>query len=60
MYLCFMLLIFYFPAIARHGGYEYVIPPLYKRVMAEVIDFILLFIVKLIVTFVAVDMFEFL
>ncbi|XP_013149727.1 PREDICTED: protein FAM8A1 [Papilio polytes] len=44
--------------IARHGGYEYVIPPLYKRLMAEFIDFILLFILKLIVTFIAVDMFE--
>uniref|UniRef100_S4NMV0 Protein FAM8A1 n=2 Tax=Pararge aegeria TaxID=116150 RepID=S4NMV0_9NEOP len=44
--------------IARHGGYEYLIPPLYKRVMAELIDFILLFIIKLLVTFMAVDMFE--
>ncbi|XP_053618312.1 protein FAM8A1 [Plodia interpunctella] len=45
-------------AIARHGGYEYVIPPLYKRLAAEFIDFMLLFILKLIVTFIAVDMFE--
>lgn len=44
--------------IARHGGYEYVIPPLHKRLFAEFIDFILLFILKLIVTFIAVDMFE--
>ncbi|KAJ8735830.1 hypothetical protein PYW07_007450 [Mythimna separata] len=44
--------------IARHGGYEYVIPPLHKRLVAEFIDFMLLFIVKLIVTFMAVDMFE--
>ncbi|KAG6447018.1 hypothetical protein O3G_MSEX004735 [Manduca sexta] len=44
--------------IARHGGYEYIIPPLYKRLIAEFIDFILLFILKLIVTFIAVDMFE--
>ncbi|XP_026319590.1 uncharacterized protein LOC113230072 [Hyposmocoma kahamanoa] len=44
--------------IGRHGGYEYVIPPLYKRLFAEFIDFILLFILKLIVTFMAVDMFE--
>lgn len=44
--------------IARHGGYEYVIPPLYKRLAAEFIDFMLLFILKLIVTFIAVDMFE--
>ncbi|XP_026758949.2 protein FAM8A1 [Galleria mellonella] len=44
--------------IAHHGGYEYVIPPLYKRLTAEFIDFMLLFILKLIVTFIAVDMFE--
>ncbi|XP_075976628.1 protein FAM8A1 [Anticarsia gemmatalis] len=44
--------------IARHGGYEYVIPQLHKRLFAEFIDFILLFILKLIVTFIAVDMFE--
>ncbi|CAG9137012.1 unnamed protein product [Plutella xylostella] len=44
--------------IARHGGYEYVIPPLYKRLLAEFIDFVLLFILKLLVTFIAVDMFD--
>ncbi|KAI8438907.1 hypothetical protein MSG28_011236 [Choristoneura fumiferana] len=44
--------------ISRHGGYEYVIPALYKRLAAEFIDFMLLFILKLIVTFIAVDMFE--
>ncbi|CAH3951628.1 unnamed protein product [Pieris brassicae] len=44
--------------IQRHGGYEYVIPPLYKRLLAEFIDFMLLFILKLIVTFIAVDMFD--
>ncbi|XP_032529170.1 protein FAM8A1 isoform X2 [Danaus plexippus] len=43
--------------IARHGGYEYVIPPLYKRMIAEFIDFLLLFILKLIVTCIAVDLF---
>ncbi|XP_041975595.1 protein FAM8A1 [Aricia agestis] len=44
--------------ISRHGGYEYIIPPLYKRLVAEFIDFLLLFILKLVVTFVAVDVFE--
>ncbi|CAG4954083.1 protein FAM8A1 [Colias croceus] len=44
--------------IQRHGGYEYLIPQLYKRLFAEFIDFMLLFILKLIVTFVAVDMFD--
>ncbi|XP_022118731.1 protein FAM8A1 [Pieris rapae] len=44
--------------IQRHGGYEYVIPPLYKRLLAEFIDFMLLFILKLIVSFIAVDMFD--
>lgn len=48
-----------FTVIAQHGGYEYVIPPLYKRLAAEFIDFMLLFVFKLIVTFVAVDMLEF-
>lgn len=47
-----------FSVIARHGGYEYIIPPLYKRLVAEFIDFLLLFILKLVVTFIAVDMFE--
>ncbi|XP_045770472.1 protein FAM8A1 [Maniola jurtina] len=44
--------------IASHGGFEYVIPSLYKRILAELIDFMLLFILKLLVTFIAVDMFE--
>ncbi|XP_028029908.1 protein FAM8A1 [Bombyx mandarina] len=44
--------------IARHGGYEYIIPPLHKRLIAEFIDFLLLFVLKLLVTFVAVDTLE--
>ncbi|GBP49116.1 hypothetical protein EVAR_80784_1 [Eumeta japonica] len=45
--------------ISRHGGFEYVVPPLYKRLVAEIIDFVLLFVLKLVVMFVAVDMLEF-
>jgi len=35
---------------------EFTIPPIWKRVVAEVIDFFFLFLLKLIVTFAAVDM----
>ncbi|XP_064108358.1 protein FAM8A1-like isoform X1 [Macrobrachium nipponense] len=38
-------------------GVEYVIPPLWKRLVAEAVDFFLLFVVKLAVTFAAVDAF---
>lgn len=54
----FLITFFFILVIARHGGFEYIIPPLYKRLLAEFIDFMLLFILKLIVTFIAVDMFE--
>lgn len=39
-------------------GVEYVIPPLWKRLIAEAIDFLLLFVIKLAVTFAAVDAFD--
>ncbi|KAK7068231.1 RDD [Halocaridina rubra] len=39
-------------------GVEYVIPPLWKRLVAETIDFLLLFAIKLAVTFAAVDAFD--
>ncbi|KAK8721886.1 hypothetical protein OTU49_012619, partial [Cherax quadricarinatus] len=39
-------------------GVEYTIPPLWKRLIAEVIDFLLLFAIKLAVTFAAVDAFD--
>ncbi|XP_045128898.1 protein FAM8A1-like [Portunus trituberculatus] len=39
-------------------GIEYKIPPVWKRLVAEVIDFALLFVIKLAVTFAAVDTFD--
>lgn len=39
-------------------GTEYKIPPVWKRLVAEVIDFVLLFVIKLAVTFAAVDTFD--
>lgn len=41
------------------GGIEYRIPPLWKRFIAEFLDFLILFLLKLAVTFVAVDFFDF-
>lgn len=43
---------------ARAGEREYLIPPLWKRFAAEFIDFFILFLLKLVVTFVAIDFFE--
>ncbi|EEB20470.1 conserved hypothetical protein [Pediculus humanus corporis] len=39
-------------------GVEYVIPPFWKRFIAEAVDFVLLFILKMAITFVAVDFFD--
>jgi len=44
--------------INTHGGYEYVIAPLWKRFVAEVIDVVILFLMKLMVTFAVVDIFD--
>lgn len=38
-------------------GFEYHIPPIWKRFVAELIDSLMLFILKLIITFVALDIF---
>ncbi|XP_069704194.1 protein FAM8A1 [Periplaneta americana] len=40
-------------------GIEYRVPPLWKRFIAEFLDFLILFFLKLAVTFVAVDFFDF-
>ncbi|XP_020289306.1 protein FAM8A1 isoform X1 [Pseudomyrmex gracilis] len=40
-------------------GYEYRIPPLWKRFAAEFIDSIMLFLLKLSITFIAIDIFDF-
>lgn len=44
--------------INQNGGFEYVLAPLYKRFFAEVIDVVILFILKLIVAFMIIDIFE--
>lgn len=42
----------------QNGGYEYVIAPIWKRVLAEAIDVIILFIIKLMVVFMMIDLFN--
>ncbi|XP_077292479.1 protein FAM8A1 isoform X2 [Arctopsyche grandis] len=41
--------------INRNGGMEFVVPPLWKRFVAEFLDFFFLFITKVFFTFIAVD-----
>ncbi|KAL3289456.1 hypothetical protein HHI36_022880 [Cryptolaemus montrouzieri] len=41
------------------GTYEFIIPPLWKRFVAELLDFSILFIIKLFLTFAAVETFNF-
>lgn len=44
--------------INANGGYEYVIAPLWKRLVAELIDIAILFVLKLMVAFMLIDIFE--
>lgn len=44
--------------IARNGGYEFVIAPSWKRILAEVIDVLILMFIKLMVTFTIIDLFD--
>ncbi|XP_034947508.1 protein FAM8A1 [Chelonus insularis] len=44
--------------IGRPEGYEYLIPPIWKRIVAELIDSVMLFVLKLVITFVALDIFS--
>lgn len=44
--------------INQNGGYEYVIAPLWKRFVAEAIDAGVLFIAKLFLVFIMIDLFE--
>lgn len=46
------------PAAAPYVYHEFRIPPIWKRFAAEIIDFFALFLVKLVVTFLAVDSLE--
>ncbi|XP_055315410.1 protein FAM8A1 [Sitodiplosis mosellana] len=42
----------------QNGGYEYVIAPIWKRFLAEAIDVIILFIIKLMIVFMMIDLFN--
>ncbi|XP_063703579.1 protein FAM8A1 [Culicoides brevitarsis] len=44
--------------IALNGGYEYTIAPLWKRFLAEMIDVFILFLIKIMITFALVDIFD--
>jgi len=46
------------PTPATQVWREFKIPPLWKRASAEIVDFSILFLVKVVVTFIAVDYFE--
>ncbi|KAK9889278.1 hypothetical protein WA026_004557 [Henosepilachna vigintioctopunctata] len=41
------------------GTYEFIIPPMWKRFVAEILDFSILFMIKLLLTFIAVETFNF-
>ncbi|XP_050067386.1 protein FAM8A1 [Anopheles maculipalpis] len=45
-------------AFNRHGGYEYVIAPLWKRFAAEAIDIAIIFLLKIMTTLAFIDAFE--
>ena len=36
----------------------FVIPPIWKRIVAELLDFMILFVLKVMITFIAVDAFD--
>lgn len=42
----------------NHSGYEYVIAPVWKRFFAEAIDVVILSIIKLMVVFMMIDLFN--
>lgn len=46
------------PVIQQNGGYEYVIAPIWKRFVAETIDVLILFIIKLMAAFMIIDIFD--
>jgi RDD family len=52
------MLDFTFLVINANGGYEYNIAPLFKRFLAELVDVLILFLIKLMVTFAIVDLFD--
>lgn len=44
--------------INRNGGYEYVIAPLWKRFVAEAIDIVIIFLLKVMTTMAFIDIFD--
>lgn len=52
------LLSFIIVVINRNGGYEYVIAPLWKRFVAEAIDIVIIFLLKVMLTMAFVDFFD--
>ncbi|XP_054741293.1 protein FAM8A1 [Anastrepha obliqua] len=44
--------------IQRTGGYEYVIAPFWKRVVAEIIDMLILLVLKIVITFTIMNLFD--
>ncbi|XP_058834484.1 protein FAM8A1 [Topomyia yanbarensis] len=44
--------------INRNGGYEYIIAPLWKRFVAEAIDIIIIFLLKVMTTMACIDFFD--
>ena len=44
--------------IRENGGYELMVAPLWKRFLAEVIDVLILFIVKIMIFFLLIDLFD--
>lgn len=44
--------------IRINGGYEMIISPLYKRFLAEVLDTIILFVIKIAIFVIAIDLFD--
>ncbi|XP_036342859.1 uncharacterized protein LOC118752150 [Rhagoletis pomonella] len=44
--------------IQRTGGYEYIIAPFWKRVVAEIIDMMILLVLKIVVTFTIMNLFD--
>lgn len=58
----FQMSVFFFcrsiSVIQQNGGYEYVIAPIWKRFVAETIDVLILFIIKLMAAFMIIDIFD--
>lgn len=45
-------------ALSPTEGLEFIIPPVWKRILAECVDFIILFIAKLVMTLIALELLD--